>query len=102
VSDLLRTTVDIAMSVETETSKPGSKGRKAYHGPDYVIGLFHAWCKGCGLCAAFCPQDVYECNPDGKPELVKADACNGCQLCVLHCPDFAIRVEPADHDKGGK
>ncbi len=90
------------MTAEATTAKPGSKGRRAYHGPEYVIGLFHAWCKGCGLCAAFCPQDVYQCNDENKPELVQADACNGCQLCVLHCPDFAIRVIPAEDLEEGK
>lgn len=62
--------------------------------PRFDIDLYHAWCKACGLCEAYCPQDVYVCNDEGKPAIVNLEQCTGCQLCVLHCPDFAIRVVP--------
>ena len=65
--------------------------------PGYNIDVFYAWCKGCGLCEAYCPKDVYTCRADGKPDIVQPELCNGCQLCVLQCPDFAIRVVPHDH-----
>ncbi len=63
------------------------EGRKLY---DQQI--FRAWCKGCGICVAFCPKEVYKMDEIGKPDVVKADACIGCLFCVLHCPDFAITV----------
>lgn len=53
------------------------------------------WCKGCGICAAFCPKGVLEMK-EGKVEIVNMDACIECGLCELRCPDFAIylgRVE---------
>ena len=71
----------------TPASVPGKR-------PRFDIDLYHAWCKACGLCEAYCPHDVYVCNDEGKPEIVKPEQCTGCQLCVLHCPDFAIRVLP--------
>ena len=53
-------------------------------------------CKGCGLCAAFCPSDVLAMsarfNTRGyhPPEIVALEQCTGCALCGLYCPDFAI------------
>jgi 2-oxoglutarate ferredoxin oxidoreductase subunit delta len=63
------------------------EGRKLY---DQQI--FRDWCKGCGICVAFCPKQVYEMDESGKSVVVKADDCIGCRFCVLHCPDFAITV----------
>lgn len=47
------------------------------------------WCKGCGICVAFCPASVLELK-DGKVEIVNMEACIQCGLCELRCPDFAI------------
>ncbi len=48
-----------------------------------------AWCKGCGICVAFCPTNVLAIR-DGKVEVVNPEACTQCGLCELRCPDFAI------------
>ncbi len=50
------------------------------------------WCKGCGICAAFCPQHVLELNRKEKAEAVRAEDCIACKLCELRCPDLAIEV----------
>lgn len=50
------------------------------------------WCKGCGICAAFCPKKVLEMQ-DNKVKAVDRDACNNCCLCELRCPDYAIYLE---------
>jgi 2-oxoglutarate ferredoxin oxidoreductase subunit delta len=50
-----------------------------------------AWCKGCGICVEFCPQDVLEMK-DGSSEVAHIEKCTLCQLCELRCPDFAIEV----------
>ncbi len=47
------------------------------------------WCKGCGICVAFCPTNTLEMK-EGKVEIVDMDACIECGLCELRCPDFAI------------
>ena len=41
------------------------------------------WCKGCGICAAFCPGQVLEIE-NGKVH-VKA-----MERCELRCPDYAL------------
>ncbi len=51
------------------------------------------WCKGCGVCAAFCPAKVIEIK-DGKACAVREQECINCGFCELHCPDFAIVVRP--------
>ncbi|MBN1400391.1 MAG: 4Fe-4S binding protein [Anaerolineae bacterium] len=60
--------------------------------------VFGKWCKGCGLCVAFCPQQVYEMREDGHPIVAHAERCVACQWCEIHCPDFAILVQPYDPD----
>ena len=58
--------------------------------------IFYDWCKACGICIAFCPQQVFSKNEQGKPQVVRADACIGCGFCEIHCPDFAITVTERD------
>ncbi len=57
------------------------------------ISINEKWCKQCGYCIAFCPNQVYGKEIDGSPLIQYADKCSVCQLCVKRCPDFAIRVE---------
>jgi 2-oxoglutarate ferredoxin oxidoreductase subunit delta len=59
---------------------------------EYVIDIFRDWCKGCGICAEFCPKKCIKMNAAGEPEVVDAKGCTGCGWCELHCPDFAISV----------
>ena len=47
------------------------------------------WCKGCGICVAFCPKNVLEIK-DGKVNIKDLEACIQCGQCELRCPDFAI------------
>lgn len=59
---------------------------------EYEIDIFADWCKGCGICAAFCPRQCIHMNEEGRPVVDRADRCTGCGWCELHCPDFAICV----------
>ncbi len=59
---------------------------------EYDIDIFRAWCKQCGLCAAFCPRECLALNEEGAPIVVNPERCTGCGWCELHCPDFAISV----------
>jgi 2-oxoglutarate ferredoxin oxidoreductase subunit delta len=60
------------------------------------VVVYPDWCKGCGICAAFCPKQVLAVGPDGKARVVNEEACVNCGFCEPHCPDFAIMVVPAD------
>jgi len=51
------------------------------------------WCKGCGICVEFCPQDALSMDDMGKAILEYPEKCNGCGMCELRCPDLAIELE---------
>lgn len=55
-----------------------------------------SWCKGCGICVAFCPKKVLELVHE-KVRIVNAEACILCGLCELRCPDYAIYIEKEEN-----
>ena len=57
-----------------------------------VIRVNKEWCKGCGICVAFCPKSVLIMSGH-KVSVAQPDQCIKCMLCELRCPDFAITVE---------
>ncbi len=57
------------------------------------IEIYKAWCKRCGICAAFCPAGVLAQDDSGLAHVKDLDPCIGCRLCELRCPDFAIHVK---------
>lgn len=65
-------------------------------GPRGQVVIFGTWCKGCGLCVAFCPTDVLALDSDGRPVVVAPEKCTACHWCDTHCPDFAIIVKRTD------
>ena len=58
------------------------------------VRVYPDWCKGCGICVAFCPGRVLEMGPDGKAMVGREEDCINCGFCELHCPDFAVSVRP--------
>jgi 2-oxoglutarate ferredoxin oxidoreductase subunit delta len=54
------------------------------------------WCKGCGICAAFCPKKVLEMDKKGRPVVVRPEDCVACRLCEIRCPDLAIEVHTVE------
>ena len=72
-------------------SPPPAKEEAPPH-KEYDIDIYRAWCKQCGLCAAFCPRECLAIDEEGAPVVVKPERCTGCGWCELHCPDFAISV----------
>jgi 2-oxoglutarate ferredoxin oxidoreductase subunit delta len=57
------------------------------------ITINQQWCKGCGICIAFCPRKVFSTGKQGHPEIIDKEKCIKCMLCVERCPDFAIEVK---------
>lgn len=57
------------------------------------------WCKGCGICVAFCPKSVLK-MVDNKARVVDGDACISCGLCELRCPDYAIYLRKEGKNDG--
>ena len=53
------------------------------------------WCKGCGLCIAFCPKKVFGAGALGRPVILAEENCVGCGICCYHCPDMAIDIVAA-------
>ena len=52
------------------------------------------WCKGCGVCAAFCPKGVLALEGD-KIAIKEIEKCIYCGMCEIRCPDYAIYLEEA-------
>lgn len=50
------------------------------------------WCKGCGICVAFCPKQVLELDDKDKCTVVRREDCIVCGLCEMRCPDLAIEI----------
>lgn len=59
---------------------------------DVKLEINTEWCKGCGICVAFCPKQVLALNRKDKSEVVRLEDCIACMLCELRCPDLAIEV----------
>jgi 2-oxoglutarate ferredoxin oxidoreductase subunit delta len=64
----------------------------------YEIRLYRDLCKACGLCVAWCPQQVLTPDAEAFPVASNAAACVNCKACERHCPDFAIEVIPPHPD----
>ena len=59
---------------------------------EFDVEFYRDWCKGCGICAAFCPTGALSMNDKGEPEITKPELCTGCAWCEIRCPDFAVSV----------
>ncbi len=57
-----------------------------------------AWCKGCGICVAFCPTKALALEND-KVVMNDPDKCIQCGMCELRCPDYAIYLGRKKNEK---
>jgi 2-oxoglutarate ferredoxin oxidoreductase subunit delta len=58
-----------------------------------AIIINREFCKGCGICVAFCPEKVLELDDDEKAVVVAQEKCTACGLCERLCPDIAIEIK---------
>lgn len=58
------------------------------------------WCKGCGVCVAFCPRQALKLS-HGKIATNPGAACVGCGICESLCPDFAIYLVEREGENVG-
>ena len=55
-------------------------------------------CKGCELCASFCPKKIIEMDTQVNAKgycpamITRQEECIGCQSCATVCPDCAIEI----------
>jgi 2-oxoglutarate ferredoxin oxidoreductase subunit delta len=66
-----------------------ARAAKTYSTADLFIN--REWCKGCGICMAFCPREALFLDESGKAEK-SIDKCTCCGVCETFCPDFALTV----------
>lgn len=79
----------------SENEPPVQSGDKAAQQPEEIrsyVHIFHEWCKGCGICVAFCPKKVLEMGADQKAHVVHPELCIKCYMCARRCPDLAVTV----------
>jgi 2-oxoglutarate ferredoxin oxidoreductase subunit delta len=65
----------------------------------FKITVKEEWCKGCGFCVEFCPNNVYEMGEDAIAHPVNEENCIGCYYsCEDRCPDFAIEIKRVEYE----
>jgi 2-oxoglutarate ferredoxin oxidoreductase subunit delta len=57
------------------------------------VNINREWCKGCGICVAFCPKKVLILDEEDKAFRAHTERCKYCGLCELLCPDIAIEFD---------
>ena len=77
----------------------GARGRVMTQPKLKELQINREWCKGCGICVAFCPKQVLEMDHFDKAVVVRKEDCIACQLCELRCPDLAITMLKEGSDK---
>ena len=55
------------------------------------------WCKGCGICVAFCPRKVLVIEND-KVKINDRENCIYCGQCEQRCPDYAIYIKEEENE----
>lgn len=60
-----------------------------------TLVLESSWCKGCGICVAFCPKQALELYHE-KARLKEENECILCGLCEQRCPDYAVYLKETE------
>lgn len=62
------------------------------------VKINEEWCKGCGICVAFCPKKVLGLDQHLKVQMLDRENCIKCGQCELRCPDYAIYLGGIDNE----
>jgi len=89
------TNAQVALKDEAAVTNTSSERRRRH----FEIVVFDRWCKGCGLCSAFCPTQTIIADEEGRPQTILSERCTGCQWCVMHCPDLAIKIRTSSPER---
>lgn len=76
----------ITLDKELKQGKPMAKPKLK------TLAINQEWCKGCSICVAFCPKNVWDLGQKDKATPARPDDCICCKMCELRCPDLAIEV----------
>ncbi len=90
-----------ATMVEEKAPPEEQQGRPRHRRAPGRRYVYKRWCKGCGICIAFCPEGVFDWGEDSRAEVIHPEKCTNCQICDRLCPDFAITLTPWE-DKYGE
>jgi 2-oxoglutarate ferredoxin oxidoreductase subunit delta len=73
----------------TKTEKPAAESDV---NEKTTVEINREWCKGCGICVAFCPEKVLGLDENEKAVALNPENCVFCGMCELRCPDMAVEV----------
>ena len=74
---------------QSQTRRPASKSDVD---EKITIYINRDWCKGCGICVAFCPEGVLGLDENEKAVALNPENCVFCGMCELRCPDMAVEI----------
>lgn len=81
-----------ALNADDTMEEFAAREKKASGAVSYAISINRDLCRECGLCADFCPTEVYV-SENGRPQPVNPEWCWGCETCSGNCPVSAIAIE---------
>lgn len=71
-----------------------------YEQGDAALTVRRAYCKGCDLCVAACPEGILALDDDERIRVTDIGRCVFCGACAARCPDFVFVLAPGVRRQG--